>query len=160
LPIATGGQRRPLLGYFLIGFSNKRARMFGIEQQQTGGRQPTGQHAMRYCWLGAILLAAGLGGCSGFSEQSVSSMLVTPGKYEFHSCQDIENNIRGRRGRQADLEKLMADASHGVGGEFVSAITYRSEYVQNRGEIAELVKTAQNKQCTIQNPFSSQRAVF
>ena len=134
--------------------------MFGIGEQETNSRQPAGRSAMRRCWLGAVLLTAGLSGCSGFGEEGVSSLLVTPGKYGFHSCQDIENGIRGRRGRQAELEKLMADASQGIAGEFVSAITYRSEYVQNRGEIAELIKTAQNKQCTIQSPLSSQRAVF
>jgi hypothetical protein len=137
----------------------KKCFMFGIDEQKTNGRNPIGLTAVRRCLLGAALLA-GLGGCSGFGEQGISSALVTPGKYEFHSCQEIENSIQNRRARLIDLEKLMADASQGVGGGFVGAITYRPEYMQNRGEIAELVKTAQNKQCVIQRPLSSQRAVF
>jgi hypothetical protein len=111
--------------------------------------------------LAVLLLAAGLGGCGGgFSQATVSSTMVTPGKYEFHSCQAIETDLRGRRARQAVLEQLMAKASEDAGGGVVSAITYRPEYLANQGEIAELIKTTANKNCTVQSPFSSGRAVF
>ena len=109
---------------------------------------------------GMALLTAIVSGCSGLSEQTVGSVLTSPGKYEFHDCQDIQSNIRNRRNRQAELERLMAQASQGFGGEFVSAIAYRSEYVKNRGEIDVLVRTADEKQCVTQSPWSSERAVF
>jgi hypothetical protein len=109
---------------------------------------------------GMALLAANATGCSALSEQTVGSALTSPGKYEFHDCQDIQSNIRNRRNRQAELEKLMAQASQGFGGEFVSAIAYRSEYVKNRGDIDVLVRTAAEKQCVTQSPWSSERAVF
>ena len=109
---------------------------------------------------GMALLTAIVSGCSGLSEQTVGSVLTSPGKYEFHDCQDIQSNIRNRRNRQAELERLMAQASQGFGGEFVSAIAYRSEYVKNRGEIDVLLRTADEKQCVTQSPWSSERAVF
>src|SRR5262245_3608000 len=79
---------------------------------------------------GLVLLAAGLGGCSGTSDFSSSSVMVVPGKYNLHGCQEIEANIRNRRARDAELEKLMAQASTGAGGEVVNLMVYRTDYLQ------------------------------
>jgi hypothetical protein len=106
------------------------------------------------------LLAVGLGGCSGMSDFSSSSVMVVPGKYNLHGCQEIEANIRSRRARDAELEKLMAQASTGAGGEVVNLMVYRTDYLQNRGELAELVRTAADKQCSIQSPWTSGRTIF
>jgi hypothetical protein len=110
--------------------------------------------------VGVVALCAGLSGCGSMGDEGISSALVAPGKYELNNCQDIENQMRSRRARVADLEQLMAKASEGAGGEFVSAIAYRSEYHQNRAELAELVRTAERKHCTSQSPWTSQRALF
>ena len=131
--------------------------MFGVDDRN---RRVRGIVAARGLLVAAGVALLGVGGCGGLGEQGASSVLVTPGKYDMHSCQDIENNIRNRRGREAELQRLMAQASGAVGGEFVNAIAYRSDYLQNRAEIEELVRTAANKQCTAQSPWSSQRAVF
>ena len=109
---------------------------------------------------GFALLMAGLGGCSGMSEFSSSSVMVVPGKYNLQGCQEIESNIRGRRARDAELEKLMAQASTGAGGEIVNLMVYRTDYLQNRAELDELVRTAADKQCSIQSPWTSGRTIF
>ena len=67
-----------------------------------------------------------------------SALRHSPGKYDFHTCQDIVSGIRNQRARAGELEQLMARSSQGAGGEFVNAIAYRSEYVQTRGELAVL----------------------
>ena len=54
----------------------------------------------------------------------------------------------------------MAKASQGFGGELVSAIAYRTEYLQVRGDIDLLVKTSEEKQCVTRSTWSSERAVF
>jgi hypothetical protein len=77
---------------------------------------------------GLALLTAGLGGCGGMSDFSASSVMIVPGKYNLHGCQEIEANIRGRRARDAELEKLMAQASSGAGGEVVNLMVYRADY--------------------------------
>ena len=111
--------------------------------------------------VGLVLLAAaGFAGCSGTSDLSSSSVMVVPGKYNLHGCQEIETNIRNRRARDAELEKLMAQASTGAGGEVVNLIVYRTDYLQNRGELDELVRTAADKQCSLQSPLLSGRTIF
>ena len=110
--------------------------------------------------VGMVLLALSVSGCSGVSEQTFGSAFVSPGKYEYHACQQIVDAIRGRRDRRAELEKLMAKASQGFGGELVSAIAYRTEYTYLRGDIDLLVKTSEEKQCVTKSPWSSERVVF
>ena len=45
-----------------------------------------------------------------------------------------------------------------VGG--IALMVYRTDYLQNRGEIDELTRTAANKQCSIQSPWTSGRTIF
>jgi hypothetical protein len=104
----------------------------------------------------AVLLALGLAGCG----PTMSSALVSPGKYEFYPCQTLDKQINERRARVAELERLMARSAEGFGGEIVNAMAYRSDYLQNRGELDELIKTAEEKKCVAESPRSSQRAVF
>jgi hypothetical protein len=86
--------------------------------------------------------------------------MITPGKYTFNDCRSIETTLRARQARQLVLEKLMAEASKEPGGGVVSVIAYRPEYASNQGDIDELIRTTANKNCTVQSPFSSGRAVF
>ena len=106
------------------------------------------------------LLAAGLAGCAGMSEQTAASALVSPGKFDFYNCQDIARTVQDRRRRQTELEQLMARSAQSPGGEFVNAIAYRTEYLQARGELELLAKTAADKQCATQSQWSSARALF
>jgi hypothetical protein len=134
--------------------------MLGIRMQASGGRRPIGFLAARRCVLAATMLACVLGGCSGLNTQSVPSAMITPGKYEFQDCPAIAATLRARQARLLVLEKLMADASKEAGGGVVSAMAYRPEYASNQGEIDELTRATGNKNCTVQSPFSSGRAVF
>jgi hypothetical protein len=128
--------------------------MVGVRVATSACRSIAGKAA------GAALLTVSLAGCGGMGEQTVSSALVTPGKYEFHSCRDIVNGIRGQRARQADLERVMAQSSQGFAGELVNVIAYRTEYAQTQGELAVLRKAAEDKQCATQSEWSSERALF
>lgn len=136
--------------------------MPGNDHQERGGfGRGLSVARSRLLAAGAALLAAGLAGCGGgLSDMTGPSMLVAPGKYAVYACQDLETNIRSRQSRQTDLEKLMEKSSGSPAGEFVNVIAYRAEYSQNRAEIDELVRTAQNKQCIIQSPWSSRRVIF
>jgi hypothetical protein len=116
--------------------------------------------AVLWRWAGVVLLTVSIGGCASVGEDSVSSVLVTPGKYEFYSCQDITNRIRGSRSRQAELEQLMAKSSQGAGGALVNVIAYRSDYLQTRGDLAVLIKAAEDKQCQTESQWTSERAIF
>lgn len=107
----------------------------------------------------ATLMAASLAGCGSMSEQSVSAF-SSPGKYQIYTCNDLEERVTERRKRQVELEQLMARASQAAGGELVNSLVYRSEYLQTRGDLAELKKAGADKQCATESQFSSGRAVF
>ncbi len=111
--------------------------------------------------LGALLaLTFGLAGCGSLSEQTAATAFVAPGGYNIYNCKEIDTRIRGARTRLTELEQLMARTEQGVGGAFVSAIAYQSEYAQLRGQIKVMSDTAADKNCNSQSPWSSERSMF
>jgi hypothetical protein len=107
-----------------------------------------------------LLAALSLAGCAGASNDYASTMMVAPGSFSGYDCVQLGNTARGLRVRITELEQLMARASKGAGGEFVNAVTYRSDYEYTRGQYAEVVRTAANKNCSSQSNWSSERSLF
>jgi hypothetical protein len=108
----------------------------------------------------AMALACTVGGCAAIPEQAAAVFSTSPGKYDMYPCDNIEPQIRSLRARRIELEQLMARASQGAGGAFVSAIAYRTEYEQAGSDLKELAKASADKQCAVGSKFSSGRAVF
>jgi len=108
----------------------------------------------------ALLTVLGLVGCAGASNDFASSMMVAPGAYNAYDCVQLEQAVPPLRRRIVELEQLMARASKGAGGDFVNAVTYRSDYEYTRGQYAEVMRTAANKNCSAQSKWSSERSVF
>jgi hypothetical protein len=106
-----------------------------------------------------VLVAWTLAGCAAGGD-GVSSMLVTPGAYNTYDCVQLENAVRGHRQKIVEMEQLMARAAKGPGGDFVNAVTYRSEYEFSRGQYKELMRAAADKNCPAQSKWSSERSVF
>jgi len=96
----------------------------------------------RFITLAAATLLAG---CS-LSDEQAGRILVSPDTYEFYQCDDIGRALKEREGRQKELEALMVKAGPGT-GEFVSDIAYKPEYLQVRGQIDQLHRTAAEKHC-------------
>jgi hypothetical protein len=107
-----------------------------------------------------LALACAVSGCSAIPEQATAIFSTSPGKYDMYPCANIEPQIRALRARRIELEQLMARASQGAGGAFVSAIAYRTEYEQAGSDLKELDKASADKQCAVGSKFSSGRAVF
>jgi hypothetical protein len=93
-------------------------------------------------------------------EQASAIFSASPGKYNIYTCQDMEPIIKSYTVRRTELEQLMARASQGSGGGFVSTIAYRTEYEQAGSELQELSRASADKQCAIGSKLSSGRAVF
>ena len=110
--------------------------------------------------LTAAALAAVLGACGTVSDQAPTASFVSPGKYNIFTCSDIDTRVLVVRKRQTELEQLMARASQSAGGEIINTLSYRTEYFETRDDLAELKKTAANKQCAVDSKFSSGRAIF
>ncbi|MCF8476896.1 MAG: hypothetical protein K9G60_07685 [Pseudolabrys sp.] len=96
--------------------------------------------------LAAVLLA----GCSetgGTHEDRVGRLLVAPGKYTFYNCAQLAQAAEALRSREVELTALIAKAGPGAGGTMVSAVAYRPEYYQLRGEMNELRRETAEKNC-------------
>ena len=93
----------------------------------------------------AALAALALAGCA--SEEAASRFLVPPDKYVLYSCSELATASQTTLTRQHELEMLMAKAEVGPGGQLASAMAYRPEYLQLRGEMDQLRKTADEKNC-------------
>jgi len=73
--------------------------------------------------------------------------LVAPDKFTLYNCAQLAEAAQANAARQRELELLIAKAGPDAGGPLVSAVAYRPEYAQKRGEMNELRKTAAEKNC-------------
>ena len=108
----------------------------------------------------ALVSLSVLAGCGSVSDQLGRSAWVTPGKYQYHSCQQIQGIDNGMAARQKDLEELMERASKGPGGAAIGTMVYQSDYQQVLGERKELAAQLVRKRCQIESPRTSDRQVF
>ena len=94
-----------------------------------------------------------MSGCG--SEDTAGRFLVTPDKFVLYTCAQLSDAAQANFARQQQLEKLIAKAGTSSGAEIVSALAYRPEYVQLRGEMNELRKAVAAKNCKpLVNNFS------
>jgi hypothetical protein len=102
--------------------------------------------------MAGLLSALALSGC--VSDDTMSTILVSPGKFILYTCSELITQGRALAQRQRQLESLMAKAGQGAGGQAVSAMAYRPEYLVNLGEMKDLRATAAEKQCTLPDLYA------
>jgi hypothetical protein len=95
--------------------------------------------------MALVAAAAAVAGCT--SVDSAGRFLVAPDKYVLYNCTQLSDAAQANSARQQELERLMAKAETGTGGELASNLAYRPEYVQLRGEMNELRRTTTEKNC-------------
>jgi hypothetical protein len=96
------------------------------------------------------LMAALLSACAGPSspgDDSMAKFLVAPDRFVLFNCEQLSVRATAIVTRQKELEALMAKAGPGADGQLASAITYKPEYVELRGDMIELRKTAAARNC-------------
>ena len=93
----------------------------------------------------AVLLLAG---CAG-ADNTLSSLVVTPGAYDIYHCDQLARSIPGMAARVRQLEALKAKAKTGSAGQLVSAAVYEPDYLAARGALKEMHKAARKKQCDV-----------
>ena len=91
----------------------------------------------------AVFAALALSGCA--SEETASRFLVPPDRYILYSCPALATGAQTNLPRMRELEALTAKA--GPNGQFASELAYRPEYLQLRGEMDQIRKTAGEKNC-------------
>jgi hypothetical protein len=96
-----------------------------------------------------VLALAALGLCGCASDETAGRFLVQPDRYILYNCDALATAAQGNAARQRELEALMTKAGVDTGGRLVSSMTYRPEYLQLRGQMDQLSKTAAEKNCNL-----------
>jgi hypothetical protein len=93
------------------------------------------------------LLASGiLLACSPAVMEPVT-VFADPGKYQFHSCEQLAGQRTFWAGREQELKLLMDQAGESTGGAVVNVIAYQADYVVAREEVKVIDATARAKKC-------------
>ncbi len=108
---------------------------------------PVGGHAARAAGLAGILLSgAMLAACSSSSDSSFS-IFADPGKYQYYTCTQIAEAMKGQTQRVQDLKVLIDRADQSTGGAAVGFIAYKADYVAAEEELDSLRSAARSKSC-------------
>ena len=99
--------------------------------------------------MAATALAVSLlAGCAG-SDDTLSGLLITPGRYDIYHCDQLALSIPVAAARVRELEALKAKAKSGSAGQLVSAAVYEPDYLAARGALNEMHKAAREKHCDV-----------
>jgi hypothetical protein len=103
---------------------------------------------IRFSPAPAVVLAAALllGACSSGPDSSFS-LFAEPGKYQYHSCDQIAGEMKTWSRREQELKTLMDRADQSAGGAAVGLIAYKADYVAAGEELDLLRATAHSKKC-------------
>jgi hypothetical protein len=104
------------------------------------------------------LVVFGAAACS--TSSSVDVMLFAdPGKYEYHTCEQILKAGHTAAAREAKLRELIQKAEQGAAGGLVSTIAYRGEYWTVVEELAVIDTVSRRKNCLTPPSWRSSTAI-
>jgi hypothetical protein len=106
---------------------------------------------------GVLLFGAALAGCS-ITDSSVT-MFADPGKYEYHSCEQLAGERKKLVTREQELKLLMDKAEQSAGGTFVNVLAYKADHVAASEELRLLERAARAKNCETPANWRSNSAV-
>jgi hypothetical protein len=94
-------------------------------------------------------LCALLTGCASSDGPYV---FADAGKYQFHNCEQLATASKQKHERQRELKELIDKAEQAVGGQIVSVLAYRSDYVAVNEEVQVIDSTVREKNCAASPP--------
>jgi hypothetical protein len=104
-------------------------------------------HPARALWL--VALCALLTGCASSDGPYV---FADAGKYHFHTCEQLATVSKQKHDRQRELKELIDKAEQAAGGQIVSALAYRTDYVAVNEELQVIDSTLREKDCAASPP--------
>ena len=104
-------------------------------------------HAGRAAGLAAILLSGAMLAACSSSGDTGFSFFAEPGKYQFHTCAQIADAMKGQAQHVQDLKTLIDRADQSTGGAAVGFIAYKADYVAAEEELDSLRSAARSKSC-------------
>jgi hypothetical protein len=107
--------------------------------------------------LGALMSVAVLSGCS--TAESTLTVFADPGKYEYHSCEQLAVERKKLAERHQELTLLMDKAEQSTGGTLVNALAYKADRVAAGEELKLIELAARAKNCETPANWRSNSAV-
>ncbi|MPZ38332.1 MAG: hypothetical protein GEU95_09735 [Rhizobiales bacterium] len=109
----------------------------------------------------AMLVALGMFGLAACStSNNVDVMLFAdPGKYEYHTCDQILNAGHAVAHRATRLRELIHKAEQSPGGALVGTVAYRGEYRTVVEELAVIDSVSRRKNCLTPPTWRSTTAI-
>jgi hypothetical protein len=108
--------------------------------------------------LSVALALLGTAGCSNSSNLSVM-LFADPGKYEYHTCDQILAAGRSQAANARRLQQLIDKAEQGAAGALVSTVAYRGEHRTAVEDLAVLDAVARRKNCLTPETWRSSTAI-
>jgi hypothetical protein len=101
--------------------------------------------------LRPLALCALLAGCTSGAGDG-PYFFADAGKYHFHSCEQLAAASKQKLTRQRELKELIDKAEQAAGGQIVSVLAYRSDYVAVNEELQVIDSTIREKNCAATPP--------
>jgi hypothetical protein len=108
--------------------------------------------------VGAIVAGAALSGCSSTGGDTLT-VFADPGKYQYHSCEQIAGQRKVWTEREHELRLLMDKAEQSAGGAVVSVLAYKTDQVAASEELRVLESAARAKNCETPANWKSNSSV-
>ena len=96
-----------------------------------------------------VALCALVAGCA---SSDGPYFFADAGKYQYHSCEQLAVASKQKHERQRELKELIDKAEQAVGGQIVSVLAYRSDYVAVNEEVQVIDSTVREKKCAVSPP--------
>jgi hypothetical protein len=79
------------------------------------------------------------------------------GKYQYHNCEQLASAHKRQSERQRELKELIDKAETAAGGQIVSLLAYRTDYVAVSEDLRVIDSTQRSKSC--RTPSQSSTAI-
>ena len=104
------------------------------------------------------LILLGVAACSTSSNVDVM-LFADPGKYEYHTCEQILKAGNAVAAREEQLRTLIQKAEQGAGGGLVGTVAYRGEHRTVVEELAVIDNASRRKNCLTPPTWRSSTAI-
>jgi hypothetical protein len=107
--------------------------------------------------LARLLLCMAMTGCASGGDGVF--VFADVGKYQYHNCEQLTAAGKAQSERQRKLKELIDKAEQGAGGQIVSLIAYRADYVAIGEDLRVIDTTARSKNCLTSSSRQSSSAI-
>jgi hypothetical protein len=104
------------------------------------------------------LILFGVSACSTASNVNVM-LFADPGKYEYHTCEQILKAGTAVAAREAKLRELIQKAEQSPGGVLVGTVAYRGEHRTVVEELGVIDTVSRQKKCLTPPTWRSSTAI-